>query len=532
MVFTLHRYIFRELFRIFILATITLTGILSLGSILRPIQEYGIGPGQVLHLLGYFLPIMLTFVLPIAALFAASLVYGRFASDNELDACRASGISFMTLVYPGIALAVMVAMANLLLSFHVMPNFVKRAEKSFKNDASAILFRNIQRKGYYALDKGYILLADRADPQNELLSGVIVTGMKDGRIDDLITAERAKVKFISRHGDNEVHIIAENTMQWNSTSKEGMFSEYFRFVRRFPSLMADSIKFKTIDDMKRIYDDPMRFEPVRTIAYDTYDYFATELLLDNIRKSLSGQENGVCRFAGNLGFVELRAKNCQIKETKKIELTDDVEVIEYDTDSQILRTSNCQVAILHIEGDELSPTLTLMLNNAKWKHADGSEGFGQQPIRGLLMPQAVDKYLIADVLKAVDADEMKKAFGPSGKPSPTLSGLQRQLQYQINDTKSDIQAEKHSRLVFGIGCLPLIMIGIGLGVIRKGGHLLSAFGVSAVPAAVLIIFIMAGKQLTKNQSVQAENSGIILMWAGVFLLFVLSVVVYRKLLKN
>jgi len=63
-----------------------------------------------------------------AALFAGALVYGRLTSDNELDACRASGISLLTLVYPGLALAIIVAIANLLLSFHVMPAFVHLAE--------------------------------------------------------------------------------------------------------------------------------------------------------------------------------------------------------------------------------------------------------------------------------------------------------------------------------------------------------------------------------------------------------------------
>ena len=130
MVFILHRYIFREAFRVFVLATIALMLMMSLGSILRPVQEYGVGPRQVIHLMGYFLPITLTFVLPMAALFASALVYGRFASDNELDACRASGISLLTLVYPGLALAITVAIVNLLLSFHVMPAFVHLAEKS------------------------------------------------------------------------------------------------------------------------------------------------------------------------------------------------------------------------------------------------------------------------------------------------------------------------------------------------------------------------------------------------------------------
>ncbi len=135
MLFTLHRYIFRELFRVFLLAAVGLTLILSLGSILQPVQEFGLGSRQVLRLMVYFLPITLTFVLPMAALFAGALAYGRFASDNEFDACRATGISVLTLVYPGLALAIVVATANLLLSFYVMPVFVHRAEQSFKADA-------------------------------------------------------------------------------------------------------------------------------------------------------------------------------------------------------------------------------------------------------------------------------------------------------------------------------------------------------------------------------------------------------------
>ncbi|MHC4495145.1 MAG: LptF/LptG permease family protein, partial [Planctomycetota bacterium] len=166
MLFTLHRYIFRELLRVFLLAAVALALILSLGSILQPIQEYGIGPRQVLHMMGYFLPITLTFVLP-------------------------------TLVYPGLALAIIVATANLFLSFYVMPVFVHRAEESLKADAKQILFRNIQRRRYYELppDKRYVIYADQANLQNDMLSGVILMGMENNEITDITTAEAAKISF-------------------------------------------------------------------------------------------------------------------------------------------------------------------------------------------------------------------------------------------------------------------------------------------------------------------------------------------------
>ncbi|MHC4464466.1 MAG: LptF/LptG family permease, partial [Planctomycetota bacterium] len=215
MVFTLHRYIFRELVKVFALAALALTLIVTLGSILRPIQEYGVGPSQVVHLMGYFMPISLTFVLPMAALFAGALIYGRFASDNELDACRASGISLLTLVYPGLVLAIIVAIANLILSFHVMPIFVGRAEKSLKADAKQILFRNIQQTGYYMLppEGRYLIYADQAEPQNSTLLGVVVVEVKAGQIKKIITSESAKVDFSPHEKFNEVRITAQNIYQ-------------------------------------------------------------------------------------------------------------------------------------------------------------------------------------------------------------------------------------------------------------------------------------------------------------------------------
>ena len=89
----------------------------------------------------------------------------------------------------------------------------------------------------------------------------------------------------------------------------------------------------------------------------------------------------------------------------------------------------------------------------------------------------------------------------------------------------------HSRLVFGIGCVTLIMIGIGLGIVFKGGHLLSAFGASSVPAAVLIVCIMMGKNITKNLGAQA-GSGVAMMWVGLAFLSLLAGLLYHRLLKN
>ena len=197
MIFTLHRYLFREQLRVFALTVIALSMMLSMGLMLRPIQDYGVAPSQTIRLLGYFLPITLVFVLPMSALFAATSIYGRFAFENELDACRASGISLMTVIFPGLFLSLLVSIATLLLSFYVAPSFVHRAERAVKANAKQILFRNLERKGYYDIEGRWIVYADRAEPANDMIYGVIIVELNRDRVRKFITAESARIQIDS-----------------------------------------------------------------------------------------------------------------------------------------------------------------------------------------------------------------------------------------------------------------------------------------------------------------------------------------------
>jgi lipopolysaccharide export LptBFGC system permease protein LptF len=537
MVFTLHRYIFKELFRVFVLAAVALTLILSLGIILRPVQEFGVGPRQVIHLMGYFMPIILTFVLPMAALFAGALVYGRIAGDNELDACRASGISLMTMVYPGLALAVMVAVANLLLSFHVMPAFVHLAENSLKNNAKQILFRNIQRNRFYELPSSrtgsqYLIYADQADLQHDSLYGVISIELKDYGIGTIITSEGAKVNFRSRGIFDEVQITAWKAHQMGSVDEGG--AESLTITKEFGSLLGDNIKFKKIDEMKRIQADLMQFKPIAILACDTFAQLTTELLARDINSRIANNSNSFYELIGSTKSVRFTAGQCNAKDREEVELSDNVKIIEYDTDSkQVLRTLICERASLHIEGDKMVPTLTMDIYSAR---EEGSGTIrGRDIIRGLVLPQAIEA--IANKFRTENAEslslqaEMLATPFSGMKQSRELSELQNELRKTIQKTFVQIKAETHSRLVFGIGCVPMIMIGIGLGIIKKGGHLLSAFGASCVPAAVLIVCIMSGKHITVNLGSQ-DISGVSLMWGGLAFLSLLAVVIYGRLLKN
>lgn len=536
MIFTLHRYIFREAFKVFALAAIALTVIMSLGMILRPVQEYGVGPRQVFHLIGYFLPITLTFVLPMAALFAASLVYGRFASDNELDACKASGIGLPTLVYPGLALAIMVAIANLILSFYVTPAFVQRAEKALKADAQKIIFRNIQRRGYYKSPDGrWKIYADLVDAKNETLSGVVLTEAEGPKIDRLVTCDDAVVHFNPQKRFNEVQITADNTYIVDYANEDTFFNERSSFTKEFPSLLGDDIEFKKIDKIKQIRADYMLFNPVAKLAYETYAQFTSELLAEDIERRIQNEEDRFYMLHSGEKIIRFTADNCRVSKERQIELKGNVTAEEYEslTGQAPVRILQCPRALLNVRGEENLLTLTFAFYNAQWRAKNGSEGIASRPIviRGLIVPASITKITDKNdsILEAVGASYIKKSL--QKEPGPQLQQQVDKLQRKIRKTAAKIEAEIHSRLSFGIGCVPLIMIGIGLGIIKKGGHLLSAFGASSIPAAILIVCIMSGKNIIENLGSQPQT-GTALIWVGPVLLVLLAAVIYHRLLRN
>ena len=542
MVFTLHRYILRELLRVFVLATVTLTFVLSLSSMLRPIQEFGVGPGQAIHILGYFIPIMLTVVLPMSALFSASLVYGRFASDNELDACRASGISLMTLIYPGVCLAVAISITTLILSFHIVPAFVARAEKSIQGNAKQILFRNIQRKGYYELPGGrYFIYADHANPATDTLIGVVVVDAKNRTINKRIFARRAKIQIETGSNSTIVTIVAQETHQIDEHNLQQAYSKEAPVLMKFPPMLSDDIKFQKLDKLKEIQADMSNFEPVRKAAIAAKTQLAAEILSESIAKQIAKEDDNYYQLRSESRVIMFTAAGCSTRGKRTIVLSPPVKLREYDTVLQELmyKWHSDEPAAIEFKDDVIDPAPVVILRNASWERVvDGYKSPTPVPrrvIEGLAFSKTIKSKLqskkLLDLMDTIPVDSADPIL--ENPPSGELSRLYNTVKFEMWVASKDIISEIHSRLVFGIGCIVLILIAIALGISLKGGHMLSAFGTSALPAGALVVFVISGKQLTKTRNANIpEYTGTLVMWLGVVLLCIVAVMLYRKLMRT
>jgi lipopolysaccharide export LptBFGC system permease protein LptF len=142
---TLFWYLLKDLLRIFALTTGTLAGIMSFGALLKPLTQHGLDLGQVGRILSYFSPAMTTYSLPIAALFATTIVYGRLSADNELTACRACGISSLMMAAPAFLLGLIVALISLLFLSFVVPVFTLKVEQVIYSNLAQLVANRITR---------------------------------------------------------------------------------------------------------------------------------------------------------------------------------------------------------------------------------------------------------------------------------------------------------------------------------------------------------------------------------------------------
>jgi hypothetical protein len=100
-------------------------------------------------MLSYFMPAMTTYSLPIAALFATTVVYGRLSADNEITAMRSAGIPFLHpfggIAAPALVLGLFVAMSSLLLLCFIVPIFTLRVEQVIYSNLAQLISNQIER---------------------------------------------------------------------------------------------------------------------------------------------------------------------------------------------------------------------------------------------------------------------------------------------------------------------------------------------------------------------------------------------------
>lgn len=114
-----------------------LTAVLLVGNLVKfadLVISKGVSPFDILRLLLYLIPYMLSFTVPMACLMAVVLALSRLSGDYELLAMRASGVTPSRFIGPLLLMGLVVSVALLLVNDRLVPS----AHLAFRRQLKAI----------------------------------------------------------------------------------------------------------------------------------------------------------------------------------------------------------------------------------------------------------------------------------------------------------------------------------------------------------------------------------------------------------
>ena len=237
----LQRYVLGEVFRAFALALLTITAVFVLLTVMAKASSIGLGPGEILKLVPYMIPGSLPYTVPVSLLFAATVVYGRLASDNEVIAVKTAGLSAMVLLWPSFVLAFFLSVVLSILSLTLIP--------TANNMARVVVFDNVEDffykklKMFRVFDVGnWPFLIKVQDVEGRIMKNAIFKQRAQKTAppsnlprapdaedpaawDMIIYAKRARIEFDFEKKQARVYFYDANIRQANVAHNEGTLKE-------------------------------------------------------------------------------------------------------------------------------------------------------------------------------------------------------------------------------------------------------------------------------------------------------------------
>lgn len=547
MIVILQRYITKELFKASFLASLALTCMVGFGgSLVNLLRASDISADKLFKLLSYLLPIAFAYSLPVASLFGTTITYGRLSAANEVDACKASGINIYWLFLPAILLSVIVFVISFSFENFAIPELTHKAELLVSENMQSIFYSRLKREGY-ATYMDYALYCDRIDTIEEprygpdgslegeiLLSGVAFLKHKNNVPVFYGTAKTSLVMFKMKEDTQTIHISLNQVVAFNENRGEVIEAEYyplgpFRFKASF---FKKKIKFLSLPMLLRIYKDPRAYEPLSEkidelyrdieIAY-VYEYLYNELR-DKYSFTFSDESLVVSLKADGIernsydGSIILVHPNITIFDSK-------------DKARRILTAEKAKLIARKVDR-EVPPFVDIELENVQIRELGKDSDLDQTIkrssyiISSLLLPSRYSPSSNIGGILPMDLIDIRKA---GLNITPYIESKRFALHWYWKRLISRITAEINTRLVYSLSSLILLILGAALGILFKGGHFVSAFGLSFIPIGPIVVMILSGRQLCVSGYLTV---GVLTIWSGLVITLLLTAFVLVFALKR
>ncbi len=503
---TLQWYIFREMGKTFVLTAIGLTAVLGLGGgVMNLVEHDRVTPSHLIRLMLIVLPMAGSLTLPIAALFSATVTYGRLSADNELVACRSSGINVHRLFLPTLTLSLLVAACTFYFTSFLVPGLFRELQNLSQVDMRQLVVQQLDSpKRLQLSDVPVKFYADHAvalkDSEAIALGGVVFLKVDKERsaYTQYGTAESIVIRF-SRTEDGRIAVDGEGL---NATVFDEQGVADARVQRFGPEVIAREVrtKVKLLDLAELIHYRrcPEEWPKIAADLDKVRSAIACGAWYARLRDRLAAESEFT--LSDDRTETMLRAELQPVDTGRDKLLLRSVSVVETrDGQTRRIVGDRAEVTVSKPADGESYSVVIRIEGNVATTTADGLvERKGEERLAGIALagPAAEGDGALPDAtlldpskgrLLAADATEMHAEL----------------LRDAAKFTRR-VTSELHSRLAFSTSVFVLVILGAALGVVFRGSHVLVAFGISFVPAIFVIVMNIMGRQL-------AEKDGTVLM---------------------
>ena len=560
---TLFWYLFRDLLKVFLLATVVLACIMSFGGLLRPLTQKGLDLWQVLQILLYLMPAMLTYSIPIASLFAATIVYGRLTADNELTACRAAGLSYLSMALPAIAMGLVISLGSLLFLSYAVPYFSLNVERVMYANVAKYITNEIQSSHEIRTLRGggakiyaqgaYVPAAQQGDVQTVVLIGpTIVTedSSQPGVPASFLMARKATLRIRQRPGgpmliDGDLEGGVTFGRQGTHRPRGGVEQQHFGPIP-IPSRITESVKFMNIDQLRKQASAP---ETSQRVAKPLALFIASEqqdLFLRDVHARLAAE--GTVTFQSELESYDLHAPGLsmtlapdqlQLRVPPQANQNKSIRLTRRQADGSVNLIADARIATLRVHANNEDSRMQVMVDLQSPPAADSASSLvrlqiGKDlveknqhslPPLSLPMPQRLQ-----DLRQRTPDQYLQANYLPDRR-----IGLERDMIAVHNNAV----AEMHSRASFSLSCLVLVVMGCCMGMIFRSGDFLTAFAVCVIPALAAITLVVAGQQLASGLPNNITSGfrnplpfALSMIWSGNVLIGLIALDIMRRLHRH
>lgn len=548
---TLFRYIFGELFKLMVLSAGGLVIVMAVGFAIKPMSEGSISAASMAKLLLYLMPGMLTYALPIAAAFSATMVFFRMAQDNEITACAMSGISYRSMLLPAAVLGIALTLGMFFLSNFVIPGFWSRVEQLAQQDIVKVVVSQLKSGRVFRPDRSLVVYADDAeayDPEPdadappgapELYKRVWLKNAAVGKsvsttgmVEADYTGESAVLDLYRYQG--RTYVVAKLTNATVRDPDSGMLVRIGEqaFTRELELPFEQRPKFMSLPDLRRIVDHPDRNLSVRRQSAKLRQAMATQRVMRHVQRDLSNDATGRVltlvgpqdeRYALRAGDALVDGTRLSLRSTPQQPVQ--VRVTRGAELEQIMTAQTGELRLNKRAYDD-KPRLTVELNNVTVAdpRMPTTTNLGEARLTLLQLDEEITRALrdlgAIDLISAstrIDDEDVGKSA--------------QRLRYMVESLRRDVAAAVHQRAAMAVCTLTIMLLGGVMSMLLRHSVPLMIFFWCFVPTIVAIIAISSGENVLTSHDVN-PIVGIVATWSGVVGLGVLISGVYVKLAKH